>query len=118
MSLEGADDFNKAIEEAIKKLPQSVRAALYQEGLLVQKDSMRRTPVDTGVLRSTHNTELVEDGDIATKVTVGGSAAPYAHKVHEDLEAFHTVGEAKFLANAANAAIPGLAERVAKRLKK
>ena len=98
--------------------PQQVGRALYQEALLVQGDSMEHTPVDTGALRASHETErpVFSGADVSVTIKVGGPAAGYAVEVHEDLEAHHEVGEAKFLESALNRAVPDIAERVAARL--
>ena len=83
-------------------LPLKVAAALYQEGLKVQADSMRRTPVDTGTLKASHETSLPSyRGDfLEVTISVGGAAKKYAVPVHERLDVKHPNGEAKFLQNA------------------
>lgn len=52
-------------------------------------------PVDTGALRSSGRVE----GPALNVVTLsfGGASAPYALKVHEELDTPHTVGEARYL---------------------
>jgi hypothetical protein len=92
--------------------------ALYQEALLIQNASMRRTPVDTGALRASHETLQPEGlGDeVKVRIVVGGPSAPYALFVHENLEARHPVGEAKFLERSVHEALPGLPERLARRI--
>jgi hypothetical protein len=92
--------------------------ALYQEALVEQKESMRRTPVDTGALRGSHETSKPEqDGqDVSVRITVGGPAAPYAVPVHENLDAFHKVGQAKFLESTILESRSSMAERIAKRI--
>ena len=113
-------------------LPLKAAAALYQEGLLVQKASMKRTPVDTGALRASHETSIPEwvGDNLEVTIQVGGPAASYAVIVHEDLEADHTktikrkgkkisrkVGEAKFLEKSVDEAEAGLLARLARRMK-
>ena len=92
--------------------------ALYQEALVEQKESMRRTPVDTGALSGSHETSKPEqDGqDVSVTITVGGPAAPYAMPVHENLDAFHKVGQAKFLESTIMESRPHMAERIARRI--
>jgi hypothetical protein len=99
-------------------LPAEVERAVYEEGLGVMKESMRRTPVDTGALRATHETSkpITEGGVTRVTISVGGPAAPYAVFVHEDNQAHHTVGQAGFLRSAAYEAAAGMAERVARRI--
>jgi hypothetical protein len=57
-------------------------------------------------------------GGPATKINpkTGQSSDDYTLKVHEDLEARHTVGKAKFLEDPVNAAIPTLGDKIAERV--
>lgn len=73
--------------------------ALRRAGLIVQRAAQEKTPVDTGLLRKSARTEANGAG-FRTEVTVSFSSA-YAIYVHENLEANHPVGEAKFLERAA-----------------
>lgn len=64
----------------------------------IMADSVRRTPVDTGRLRST---AYVAPPRLAGDWTVElGYGTNYAVAVHERTEASHSTGEAKFLENA------------------
>jgi hypothetical protein len=78
---------------------------------------MRRCPVDTGALRASHETTRPEtkDGAIVVTIRCGGPAAPYALIVHEDLEADHRVGEAKWLERTLRESAPHMGARIAKR---
>jgi len=92
--------------------------ALYQEALIIQAASMRRTPVDTGALRASHETKPPETkaGEVQVRIVVGGPAAPYALFVHERLDVHHPVGEAKFLEKSVLEAAADLPARLAKRI--
>ncbi len=111
-----------ALTQKLAKLGQEAMgqaaAALYQEGLVEMKESMRRTPVETGTLRASHETSrpVIAGRDVSVRIAVGGPAAPYALIVHENLEADHPVGQAKFLESTILESAPYLAERVAKRM--
>jgi hypothetical protein len=74
-------------------------SALRSVGEVWMTEAKKRTPVDTGVLRSTgHVQGPMEDGDTFTvRLVFGGPAAPYAVEVHENLRASHKVGQSKFL---------------------
>lgn len=100
-------------------IPLKAAAALYQEALLVQSVSMKRTPVDTGALRASHETSPPRwKGDsLEVTIKVGGPAAGYAAPVHELTEIKHENGRAKFLESAVHEAASTLLERVAKRMK-
>jgi hypothetical protein len=120
MALEGVELMFERIRQEREAFLHKLRGALFAEGQDVQTDSMENTPVRDGFLRGSHVTTVAPfEGieDAAVEITVGGPAAPYAVYVHEDLEAHHTVGEAKFLENAINRARSGFAKRVAERMK-
>lgn len=97
--------------------PKELARALYEEALVETKESMRRTPVDTGALRGSHVTErpVIDQGEISVAIRVGGPAAPYAVIVHEDLEADHPVGQAKFLESTILESAPFMGKRIADR---
>jgi hypothetical protein len=118
LSLEGTDKLRSALEAIRRKL--ALGAALYQEGLYIQRNSMRRTPVDTGALRASHETTepAYKGGEIEVAIQVGGPAAPYALIVHERLDVGHRVGEAKFLERSVTEAAAGIDERLARRIAK
>jgi hypothetical protein len=107
----------------IKKLdhtiPLAAAAALYQEALVEQKKSMKRTPVDTGALRDSHQTSAPKwkGQNLEVTIKVGGPAAGYAVIVHEDMSAIHTVGQAKFLESTILESEPFMLARIAKRMK-
>ena len=103
-------------------LPAKAAAALFIEANIEATESRRRTPVDTGALRASHEVSKpdVKFGaaftDIAVTISVGGSAAPYAIAVHENLDAFHKVGRAKFLESTIMESAAFMNQRIAKRL--
>lgn len=80
-------------------------------------ESQRRTPVLTGALRASHLVSVeATRRDVTGRISVGGVAAPYALYVHENLEAHHNVGQAKFLESTLAESKPFLAARIAKRI--
>jgi hypothetical protein len=101
-----------------KETPQVVANALYAEGQIEMTEAKRRTPVDTGELRASG---YVGEPEIrGRRVTVdmgfGGAASEYAVYVHEDLEALHPVGQAKYLESTLLESAPHMANRVARRI--
>jgi len=99
--------------------PGEAGRALYQEAKVEQKESMKRTPVLTGALRASHETTLpqYEGHDVYVKIVVGGPAAPYAVAVHENLEAQHLNGQAKFLESTLLESRSSMGSRVARRIR-
>ena len=118
VEVKGADKLAATLARLAQALPAELGRALYQEALVEQKESMRRTPVDTGALRASHTTTLpkIDGRNVQVSIEVGGPAAPYALYVHEDLEADHPVGQAKFLESTLNESRPYFAARLARRI--
>lgn len=101
--LKGHDEYLSNIEKLKKAGMLHLGKALYESCVLVELKSRDRTPVQYGTLRASHMTTepVIEgDGSIMVEIQVGGPAAPYALKVHEDLHVHHRVGQAKFLQSA------------------
>lgn len=73
--------------------------ALRSVGEVWMTEAKKRTPVDTGILRSSGHVVGPEvSGDAITVTLVfGGPAASYAIYVHENLTARHKVGQSKYL---------------------
>lgn len=114
------------IEKGLKDLRSIIdmaRASMqefYREAEELIAESKPEVPVDTGALR---NSGYVEQPQVSgNKITVrcgyGGPAAGYALYVHENLEANHPVGKAKYLEDPFNRRLPGLSGRMAARLEK
>jgi hypothetical protein len=77
-------------------------AALNQEHEVIMTKAKERTPVLTGALRASGHVvpPVILTRTIKSIGAFGGTAAPYAVAVHEDLNAFHHVGRAKFYESA------------------
>lgn len=118
VKVEGAEEVRRRLIRMAGKVPNEVARALYEEALIEAKESRRRTPVDTGALRGSHktNTPKVRGRNIEVTIEVGGPAAPYAPKVHYDIEADHKVGQALFLQSTIDESRPHLPSRVARRI--
>jgi len=74
--------------------------ALYQKAEMIIAESKEDyVPVDLGALRSSGFVEKPVGTGKHTSITLGfgGPAAPYAMVVHEDMQAEHKVGSAKYL---------------------
>lgn len=105
----------------------SLGKQLYREGLGIMAQSEPLCPVDTGTLKASgyvQPPEIIEGGQtIRVEIGYGGPAAKinpktgqsadgYALFVHENLEAHHPVGTAKYLEIPFNAAKPGMEDRI------
>lgn len=111
--------FRAGLRAFADKFPDRVLRALREEAEIEATEAKRRTPVDTGNLRaSIHVEPPVRDGrQLYVTIVAGGIPASYAIPVHEDLEAFHRVGEAKFLERPLLEAAPHIPARIAARLR-
>ncbi len=116
--VKGLDKVMKRLEGLAKRMPNEVARALYEEAQVEKAESMRRTPVRTGALRASHEVSKpnVSGREISVVISVGGVAAPYAVVVHENLEALHNPGQAKFLESTLMESKPFMAARIAKRI--
>ncbi len=105
-------------ERAKKLFPNVVIRALYIEAEIEVKEVTRRTPVDTGELRASvfQKGPVREWRTIYTLIVAGGPAAPYAIHVHENLEAFHKVGQAKFIESVILESRAFMGQRLARRI--
>lgn len=118
LTVAGFDRALANIDAAIENLRAKAVIALYQEAEIEMTEAKRRTPVDTGALRDSGFVEPAEEdfGGVSVRLGFGGASAPYAIYVHENLEAIHPVGEAKFLESTILESAPYLPARVAKRM--
>lgn len=97
--MKGSTEMVREVRSLAKRHPRAVERALYKFGSIEMKEMKRRTPVDTGTLRDSGFVEKpvwVSQGEIQMALGFGGAAESYAIYVHEDMEAFHRVGQAKF----------------------
>lgn len=101
-----------------QKLPDEVGRALYVETQIEATEVKRRTPVDRGPLRASIMVvgPTREGRRVYTMIVAGGPAAPYAIYVHEDLDAHHTVGQAKFIESVLFESRAHMGARVARRI--
>lgn len=120
--LTGQDKMRKNLAALKQNVPNEVARALNIEMELGAKEVKRRTPVDEGELRASIHVEgpyivyLKGRRVIYARVVAGGPSAPYAIYVHEDLDAHHKVGQAKYLESWILESRPSMAARVARRV--
>ena len=116
--LQGGEKLKRTLEKIWKATPKEAAQALYEEAQIEKKESMERTPVRFGILKASHKVErpVLSWSGIEVKIKVGGPAINYAIPVHENTEAFHKVGQAKFLESTLLESRPYMARRIAKRI--
>lgn len=88
MEVEGTREIFGKLELFIPGMRDALSAALYQEGLAVDAESVKQVPVDTGRLRGTHYVAPPTEG-AASPVCEIGYGTDYAVPVHENMKARH-----------------------------
>lgn len=97
MPVRGLDNVMNNLNRRVNQLRDASQRGVNKAALIVLRESNRLVPVDTGNLRQSGFFEPVQAGPPAVIVAY---QAEYAIHVHEDLEARHPTGEAKFLEKA------------------
>jgi len=115
----------------VKNMTPAVQAALMEEMKIEREEVIRRVPKDTTALSA--SSHLIE-GDAKGRTRKNVAAATiivgddtinpktqqptkeYAAKVHEDLEAHHDEGQAKYLESVLKEVAPYMSKRIARRL--
>lgn len=114
----GADAMMKRLKQLQEQLPDRFGIALRQEAEVEATECKKNCPVDTGTLRASIHVEgpFREGRKISCNIVTGGAAQDYAMIVHEDLDALHKVGGAKYIEGTLNDSAPHMAERIAARI--
>jgi len=114
-----------------RKFPDHVASALYQEAQIEVTEMKKRTPVDTtpnqwypytvaphpGNLRNSIHAERPEyHGREIVVIIATGKQAPYAVYVHENPDAFHPIGQWKFMESVLNESRSHMNARLARRI--
>lgn len=91
MAMTGTDQVLKNLRKAVKRVSAGAAEGIDQGAEVLLEESLKLVPVDSGALRDSGK---VVDGAVVYD-------APHAVTVHEDLDAQHANGQAKFLEAAA-----------------
>lgn len=141
IEFKGLDEVTKKLRALAVSMGDAAGKALRAEGEIEMTEAKRRVPVDTGALRASGHVEGPSGGtrslatfdagtkkgtfgagsgasDVSVRLVFGGPAADYAVPVHENMEAFHPTGQAKYLESVLLESAPHLAQRVAARIKR
>lgn len=112
------------VMRALEKLGASMATvagqALREEAEIEMTEAKQRTPVDTGALRASGRVSgpVVKAKDIEVRMEFGNASVDYALVVHENVDAFHAVGQSKFLESTLVESMPHLPDRIGKRIKR
>lgn len=122
--MRGRQQFMQMLKKVAKEFPGQVEKALYQEAQIEATEMKRRTPVDItpnaphpGNLRNSIHVKDPERRGRMISVTIAtGAQAPYAVYVHENPDAFHPVGQWKFMESVLNESRSSMPARLARRV--
>lgn len=122
-NLAGAKEMIRKLKDIANKYPDHVAGAIYQEALVEMTEMKKRTPVDTrpnaphpGNLRNSIHVQKPKRRGRNISVTIStGKQAPYAVYVHENPDAFHPIGQWKFMESVLDESAPHMAARIARR---
>lgn len=123
MSLEGADDMQRALARLMAGAVSGAASGLYLGASVIMTDAKKRAPLEYGDLRGSGYVTVPEAGtgerqrdsrgrfisgapaagEVAVEMGFGGPAADYAVPQHERTDYAHTDGEAKYLEKALDA---------------
>lgn len=92
--VKGLDQVIANLNSEIGNIEGATVGGLLAAGLIIQAEAQGMTPVDTGNLKDSAFTRKAPENEFAVEI---GFSAAYAIYVHEDLDAYHEVGQAKFL---------------------
>lgn len=117
ITVRGLDRAARELHRIARRVPTVIERALREEAEIEMAEAKKRTPVLTGVLRDSGKVESIGSvGYPGVRWSFGGAAMAYAIYVHENLDAFHPVGQAKFLESTLAESAPHLPDRVARRI--
>lgn len=119
LRIDGLAQLARRLQSLGEQMPIRVGVALRAEGEIEMTEAKRRTPVDTGALRAsgTVTGPMFKGNDVQVRLSFGGNAVQYAVPVHENLDAYHKNGQAKFLESVLNESVAHMPQRVADRLR-
>jgi hypothetical protein len=113
-TLKGTAAMQKKFSKIAKESPNEFLLAGLEEMKIERAEMQRRTPVDQGILR---DSLTVEGANRRHTVSISVTTdVPYAPYVHENLEAFHEIGEAKFIESVLDESAPHLLKRIGRRI--
>jgi len=112
----GDKELKRNLENLARQFPKETGKALRSVGTeKIYEPSQGLVPVKIGKLKGSGKIRATtaESRGVSLKISYGGSEAPYAVKVHEDLRMKHTNGTAKFLERPLMAAKPTIGRDLA-----
>ena len=98
VSIQGAEEVIARLNREIRDMKNRTELGMLKGAQVARGEAMRLTPVDTGNLKGSY--EVSSDQNLSGPRAAVANHADYAPYVHENLEAMHKNGTAKFLEKA------------------
>jgi hypothetical protein len=113
----------KAITESGPAGAKIAAMALRSEAQDAFAASQDEVPVDTGALKASGRVRpetgvFTRGGEVYVELTYGGTATEYSIYVHENLEANHPHGKAKYLEDPMTRQVNGISGRIADKVER
>lgn len=123
----GVNEMRAKLKQIAAKFPDRVASAIFVEANIEMTEAKRRTPVSPlpapkgvvpGTLRASGTVHKpVRDGrNISVTMSFGGAASDYAVVQHENLDYFHTTGQAEYLVSVLRESRAFMPARIARRV--
>jgi len=111
--IEGKKEFDRNLDKWADRGWDAAKQALLDGSNDILSKSVKQCPVDTGTLRRSGTVEKLTDDADSFEVAIGYNTE-YAIYVHENLQANHPKGKAKYLEDPVNENMNNLERRIAK----
>jgi hypothetical protein len=110
----GGQEAANELFKLARKSPRAMERSLFKYGNTRLTESKRLVPVEYGDLKDSGTADEPEwnGSNLSMELGYGGAAMEYAEIVHEDMEAFHDDGQAKYLEQPLNAAEPNFDQEI------
>lgn len=113
----GLNEVEANINRLIKNNWKDAKRGLLHEANIILDKSIKQTPIEFGVLRGSGTVEETKEDKDEYEVTIGFNTE-YAAAVHENLNAYHSKGKAKYLEDPLMARVDDIPKNIAKRIKR
>lgn len=113
----GLTEVEANINRLIRNNWTDAKKGLLKEANIILNQSIRQTPCEFGDLRRSGTVEETKDTKREYEVTIGFNES-YAAAVHENLNAHHDIGNAKYLEDPLMARVDDIPKNIAKRIKR
>lgn len=99
LKITGIEELQAVLKQLGDQATVKMGGSLFRQGTAIMTEAKEQTPVDTGVLKASGHVEepIISGSQVSVQLGFGGVAGEYAVIVHENLNAAHPTGKAKFL---------------------